>query len=168
MKRSSANHTIFRVAALEDVDRIISIAETVGLSRWSRDDYLAGISGETSRVSVAEKNGEVIGFTVGRLVPGFDAKRPYDIEIDNIGVDPRFQRKGVGAGLIRYFLASISDASNAPDVGNMWLEVRSSNVTAIRFYEKLGFREIHQRPNYYRGPVENAIVMKLKFTETPG
>ena len=40
------------------------------------------------------------------------------------------------------------------------LEVRESNNIAINLYKKFNFREICIRENYYKFPVENAIIMK--------
>jgi len=41
------------------------------------------------------------------------------------------------------------------------LEVRTSNVEAIRLYEKLGFRIAGERPRYYARTNENAYIMLL-------
>jgi hypothetical protein len=42
---------------------------------------------------------------------------------------------------------------------SVYLEVRLSNITAIKLYEKLGFREIGRRSNYYPDSKEDALVM---------
>ena len=39
------------------------------------------------------------------------------------------------------------------------LEVRETNVAAIRLYESMGFREAGIRKNYYKEPIENALIM---------
>jgi ribosomal-protein-alanine N-acetyltransferase len=39
------------------------------------------------------------------------------------------------------------------------LEVRRSNLAAIRLYEALGFRTVGMRPNYYNDNHEDAAVM---------
>ena len=44
--------------------------------------------------------------------------------------------------------------------GEVFLEVRASNVPAISLYRKLGFVEVGSRPGYYHSPVENALVMR--------
>ena len=45
----------------------------------------------------------------------------------------------------------------------MFLEVRRSNMRAIRLYESFGFSEIGIRANYYQGSSlsEDAVVMAL-------
>jgi ribosomal-protein-alanine N-acetyltransferase len=39
------------------------------------------------------------------------------------------------------------------------LEVRRSNLPAVRLYEKLGFRVTSVRPDYYTKPVEDALIL---------
>ena len=41
-----------------------------------------------------------------------------------------------------------------------FLEVRESNSAARKLYDSRGFREIGRRRNYYRRPVEDALVMR--------
>ena len=43
------------------------------------------------------------------------------------------------------------------------LEVRESNTAARQLYEKLGFVEIGGRPDYYRDPVEDALLLSIPF-----
>lgn len=80
----------------------------------------------------------------------------------NICVHP--DMRGCGAG--RYLLRrAIAEAVRA-GMSRMLLEVRESNETAARLYEREGFEEIGRRPGYYpAGPLrEDARVMALRFT----
>ena len=45
------------------------------------------------------------------------------------------------------------------------LEVRESNRAAIGLYEKLGFRPVGRRKNYYTEVHEDAILMTLEWNE---
>ena len=45
------------------------------------------------------------------------------------------------------------------DLESVFLEVRESNVPARNLYHSYGFSEIGERKNYYRDPIENAIIM---------
>ena len=46
----------------------------------------------------------------------------------------------------------------------LFLEVRESNLPAIRLYQSAGFATTGRRPNYYHHPAEAALLMNLKLT----
>jgi ribosomal-protein-alanine N-acetyltransferase len=97
---------------------------------------------------------KILGFIVGRIVPGPDA------EIYNIAVSQSTRRQGFGRLLLSEFIAKCIDAG----VSNIWLEVRYSNTNAISFYNEMGFAEIAIRPGFYTNPVEDARIMKLTIS----
>ena len=43
------------------------------------------------------------------------------------------------------------------------LEVRASNAPAICLYEKLGFRQVGRRPNYYSHPKEDGLILRKEW-----
>ena len=45
----------------------------------------------------------------------------------------------------------------------LMLEVRVSNDPAIALYEKLGFRLVGRRKNYYRNPKEDALILRKEW-----
>ena len=72
----------------------------------------------------------------------------YDrIEIDYILVLEEYRKKGIGTELLKYFNNN----------QNISLEVRKSNIVAIEFYKKNGFRVVAKREKYYNG--EDALLM---------
>ena len=72
------------------------------------------------------------------------------IDIINIAVDKNYQREGIGSKL----LESIINKYNL----RILLEVRESNTSALKLYEKFNFKEINRRHKYYGN--EDAIVME--------
>lgn len=131
-----------RRAAAADLDAIMRIQTACGTAaQWGPEGYVE------CDVAVAEFAGEVAGFVVFRLVADDEG------EILNLAVDPGMRRRGAGTRLLRHALAA-----GAP----VWyLEVRASNETAIRFYERAGFRAVGTRHGYYSDPAEDAVVMRL-------
>ena len=96
---------------------------------------------------VAILDGRVVGFLVTR------GTGPGEKEILNLAVDQTFRRRGVATALLKKELA------NGPAA--RFLEVRESNLSAIRLYRGMGFRPVGVRKNYYNNPPEAAIVMRL-------
>lgn len=74
----------------------------------------------------------------------------------NIGVNPKFQRQSIGSKLLERLLL----ISRINQANTMWLEVRESNVAAIKLYEKHHFNVIGQRKNYYQYTDEEGIKVK--------
>jgi ribosomal-protein-alanine N-acetyltransferase len=78
-----------------------------------------------------------------------------EIHINNLAVHPDRRRRGLG----RRLLAGVIDAAAALGVKRATLEVRRSNLAAIRLYEQAGFKEAGVRRNYYTKPVEDALLL---------
>ncbi|MGX7108910.1 GNAT family N-acetyltransferase [Facklamia miroungae] len=74
-------------------------------------------------------------------------------------INPSLRGKGKG----KAFLAAILDYIELEAVERVNLEVRVTNKAAIALYEALAFEVIDRRPNYYRDPVEDGLVMQLEL-----
>ncbi|PWF32529.1 ribosomal-protein-alanine N-acetyltransferase, partial [Yersinia pestis] len=61
-----------------------------------------------------------------------------------MAIDPAQQGQGLGYQLLE---ASVAMLKNNPV--QIFLEVRESNLAAIKLYEKSGFHQIDLRKNYY-------------------
>ncbi|MBS5521855.1 MAG: ribosomal protein S18-alanine N-acetyltransferase [Clostridiales bacterium] len=79
-------------------------------------------------------------------------------EIVNIAVAPDFCRAGIGTKM----LASLLEKGRGQGVTRFLLDVRFSNLAAIRLYEKAGFKKIAVQKNFYENPAEDAWLMELK------
>ena len=75
----------------------------------------------------------------------------------NIGIKKEKRRLGLGKNLLKKMII----AAEVMGSKKIILEVRVSNKSAYKLYEKLGFEEIGKRKNYYRLPEgrEDALVM---------
>jgi ribosomal-protein-alanine N-acetyltransferase len=135
-----------RPAAREDLAAISKIqAASREASAWEPSSYLD----YSCRVAVID--GRVVGFLVFRRIAQGDAEGEH--EILNLSVEPAQRRRGVAGSLVNAALAQAH--------GAWYLEVRESNVAAIRLYESLGFRPAGRREEYYADPPEAAIVMRF-------
>ena len=124
---------------LADVARIQAASPEA--AQWDVRDYLA------HDFVVAIVNGRIAGFAVARRVAEDES------ELLNLAIDPMFRRSGIARHLLRTLTARFR--------GALWLEVRESNSGARKLYEKLGFKEMDTRRDYYRNSGERAIVMKI-------
>lgn len=92
----------------EDVDAILAIdRKMVGAERVQtyRNPKSAHLGGETDLSKVAEADGQIVGFAIGRVIT--HAYRMEDIGfLSLIGVLPEYRRKGLASKLIQAFLSS--------------------------------------------------------------
>ncbi len=160
---------------IADVDQVGTIAGECKLSFWSRDDYIEHIKNRDGvSLIVGNSSEKPVGFIIARLITSFcnnllssgnifeckykckgELERECEAEIYNIAVSPGFQCKGAGAFLLNNFVELFANCAKI----NIWLEVRRSNVRAVKFYEAHGFNVSHARTNYYAAPAEDALVM---------
>jgi ribosomal-protein-alanine N-acetyltransferase len=130
-----------------DVPAVMSIQSACPeIAQWTVRDYARVAEGDMAGW-VAEEP-ELAGFIVARRVAS-------DLEILNFAVRPEARRRGIGAALLRGMKAWGSTFS----AEKAFLEVRISNLAAIRFYERSGFEVTGRRPRYYSEPIEDALVL---------
>jgi len=131
-----------------DVDSILAVQSVCPeIAQWTAWDYARVARGEMAGW-VAEEDGAVNGFLVARRIAG-------DLEILNFAVRPESRRRGIGAGLLQQSFAWGKTFAAEKSL----LEVRASNLVALRFYEKHGFEVVGRRNKYYVAPVEDALVL---------
>ena len=77
----------------------------------------------------------------------------------NLAVHPDYQRQGIGEALV----LALIEGLKARGSRCLTLEVRASNDPAKRLYEKLGFRAVGRRKNYYRSPKEDGEILRKEW-----
>ncbi len=124
------------------------------IAQWTTRDYARVVQGEMTGW-VAEEKSEAAGFIVARRVA-------TDLEILNFAVRPDSRSRGIGAALLRQAL----DWGATFPGEKAFLEVRASNLAALRFYEHNGFEVTGRRPRYYSSPIEDALVLTARLAST--
>jgi L-amino acid N-acyltransferase YncA len=138
---------IIRLATEEDIPRILELyqqlaittSEVEGQRCLSLDDYQQ-VFGEISRfrgceLVVAEDHGEVIGSLVLVIVPNLShGALPWAI-IENVIVDRKQRRRGVGRQLMEYAITRAKESNCC----RMGLISSKSRREAHHFYRALGF-----------------------------
>lgn len=123
---------------------------------WSEGIFKDCIEGGYLCKVIENADNKVVAYAIVSVAAG-------ECHLLNICVSPVEKGKGMARWLLRYIL----DAAITFEARECFLEVRPSNVPAIRLYETYGFAEIGRRKNYYPGEDgrEDALVMALKLIE---
>jgi len=126
------------------------------------------VKGLLRRAWVAECGGDALGDELSGIlgfavVRGVAVGAQFECELESLVVRPEAQRRGVGSTL----LAGAIHHLRAAGASLFLLEVRPSNLPAIRLYERFGFTLAGLRKGYYAGqngmPSEDALLMQLSF-----
>lgn len=140
----------FTIRSMEerDLNEVLRLEKIIFPDPWPKSAFTEQISGEGWGALVAEAEGEVVGYGCYFTVE-------IEAHLTNIAVREDYRRKSVANALLNTILQRVAEER----CQYLLLEVRQSNSIARTFYEKRGFRTLYERPNYYRRPVENALVM---------
>ncbi len=111
---------LFRDTGLIDID---------GMAMVSLTDHMASI--EAGLSLVCEVDRRIAGFAMGEWQEG----GAYLHELD---VDPAFQKRGVGAALVRAFI----ETARAQGAGDIYLATFRAPPWNAPFYRKLGFCDV--------------------------
>ena len=81
----------------------------------------------------------------------------------NVAIASAWQGRGVGSTFLQYLI----DEARRQKLEMLYLEVRPSNVTGRRIYERFGFRQLGLRRDYYPAVTgrEDALFLGLNLTE---
>ena len=119
---------------------------------WSENSIRSELTNPLSLWLVAEENGVLLGYIGSQSVMD-------EADVMNVAVDPNRRREGIALKLVEALVAAL----NEKDVRALLLEVRASNEPAKALYERQGFVQVGKRPNYYRNPKEDALILKKEW-----
>jgi ribosomal-protein-alanine acetyltransferase len=134
---------------LADIVDVVQLEESGGLNSLGRAGFERQLARPGSILLVArDLDASLIGSLSGWVIAD-------EFQIDNVVVSESCRRQGVGSSLLYEAVRAAAGRGAEKAV----LEVRSANVPARRLYEKLGFELIGRRPEYYRDPIDHALIM---------
>ena len=119
---------------------------------WSDRSIASELDNRFSLWLVAVDGEKVVGYVGSQSVLGW-------ADMMNIAVSPEYRRQGIAYGLV----TRLEEALKENDVTCLTLEVRASNASAQALYGKLGFQQVGRRPNYYRNPKEDALILRKEW-----
>jgi ribosomal-protein-alanine N-acetyltransferase len=130
-----------------DLPQVIAIERRVFPTPWSLAMFVLELSKQT---------GVCLAAVSGRRLIGYLICARYDTvwHLMNLAIDADHQRKRIATTLLAELYERVEDGE-----ARFTLEVRRSNVIAIRLYEREGFRAAGVRRRYYQDNGEDALVM---------
>ena len=151
MKTTELTSGVIRSATLADAPAMLAIEQAATSHPWTLKLF-ESCFGERYFNFVLEQQNQICGFYIGEYIAG-------EASLFDICIAPSAQGKGFGRLLLEHF---ITEADNR-EAFECWLEVRESNVKAIKLYQSTGFHQTGKRPNYYPTATghEDAILMGL-------
>ena len=103
-------------------------------------------------LAAENENGEICGFVTASSVLD-------EVNVNNVAVTASCRRKGIATLLMNALWDKVKGFA-----AFVTLEVRESNAPAAALYEKLGYKKVGVRKNFYSNPCENAVLM-TKYKE---
>ena len=131
---------MIRKMKVSDIPAVLALENKAFKTPWTEDQFRYELLDNPYAVLwVYEEEGKIRGY--------------YDLwiifenaELATIGVDPAYQKQGIGQKLMDHLTAE----AMKHECENIGLEVRVSNLPAIKLYERNGFFTINVRPGYYK------------------
>lgn len=136
---------------IKDLDLISGNLESDFDNFWNYNVFKSELENGISKYLVAKIDNKIVGFA--GLIPIID-----EADISNIVVHKDFRNQKIGSFLIE----AIINLALSLNLKTINLEVRESNLSAIKLYEKYDFEICGLRKKYYNNS-ENAILMQKKL-----
>ena len=136
-----------------DLEPILAIEQLSFQWPWGRLSFEGELSCQNTCSYVVKSSGPDTEAQIAAYA--FLRRAANELHVLKIAVTPAQRRQGMATWFLNHCFAL--GAQQGAD--SVYLEVRRSNIPAIRLYERLGFREIGRRPNYYPDSNEDALVM---------
>lgn len=130
-----------------DLAQVIAVERRAFTTPWSLAMFVLELSKPTGICLAALRGERIVGYLVCSR---------YDTvwHLMNVAVDDRLRRQGIAEAL----MDRLFELADRP--GEQYtLEVRTSNESAIKLYEKRGFHAAGRRRGYYHDNREDAVIM---------
>ncbi len=134
----------------DDIEDITKIeAEAYGKHHWAKSSFYDEMSNNLARYYVAKtSSGETVGYAgTWHIID--------EGHITTFAVKKDYLRNHIGEAIMQ----RIIDDCYKDNIKYLTLEVRVSNMPAIKLYEKYGFQSLGTRKGYYQDNNEDALIM---------
>jgi [ribosomal protein S18]-alanine N-acetyltransferase len=154
LKSIEARFEAFEPGRADQLNAVLAVELRAYAHPWSRGNFVDALaSGHQAQLLMADD--VLLGYFIA--MKGVD-----EVHLLNITIAPDHQ----GQGWAWVCLDALALWARAQAAQCVWLEVRMSNVRAMKVYAAHGYKRVGQRKNYYPaagGQREDAIVMSFKL-----
>jgi len=156
------NHSLRRFTPA-DLEAVININRVCLPENYAAYFFIDTFNSLPDSFIVAESQASIVGYIMCRIEHGFSDLRSLRFakkgHIISVAVMPEFRRLGIGSALVQEALSALSGVH----ADECYLEVRTSNDSAINLYRKLGF-EIRRTCARYYFDGSDAYLMAKELT----
>jgi ribosomal-protein-alanine N-acetyltransferase len=138
-------------ASHEHLEPILVIENASFSKPWTEYHFKSDLNNKISINWVYQKNDYVVGYLFGWHVMD-------EYHLNNIAVADSFRGAGIGIHLLKNMELYLKEI----EVKSVFLEVSSSNLSARKLYEKMGFVPQGERKDYYTKG-DDAVLYTLEF-----
>ncbi|MFB2579155.1 ribosomal protein S18-alanine N-acetyltransferase [Acinetobacter sp. c2-A9] len=146
-----------RTMQMTDIQQVCAIEKQVQYAPWKESQFIDSLkSYHCTVICDANVASQVLGFCIMQPVL-------YEANLLLMAIAPQMQGQGLGYLLLDDAMQRLGEKCT-----QIFLEVRESNIAAIKLYEKSGFHQIDIRKNYYPLPnnqKEHAVIMVKTMDE---
>lgn len=134
----------------DEIEDVLKIEEKAyGDHHWSKDSFYGELSNDLAYYySAFDKDNNLVGYAGAWQIID-------EAHITTIAVKPELKRMKIGEALLNRILQDCYENG----IKYITLEVRESNIPAIKLYEKYGFKSLGLRKGYYQNNNEDALIM---------
>jgi [ribosomal protein S18]-alanine N-acetyltransferase len=154
LKSVEARFEAFEPGRADQLNAVLAVELRAYAHPWSRGNFVDALaSGHQAQLLMADD--VLLGYFIA--MKGVD-----EVHLLNITIAPEHQ----GQGWAWVCLDALALWARGQAAQWLWLEVRVSNVRAMKVYAAHGYKRVGLRKNYYPaagGQREDAIVMSLKL-----
>ena len=138
---------------IQDLDEVFSIETSASLTPWSKNMFVEEMRNRFDHCFVMRREDgskkPVIGFICFRNIT-------EESELLNICVHPDYRQLGIGKKLMQFYI----DFSRQRGIKTFYLEVHSSNQSAIHLYQLFSYQSSGRRKKFYQGKFDALLMMK--------
>lgn len=144
---------IIRDMEINDLDQVMALEKHCFSVPWSRESFKSELTtNKLAHYIVLEIEGMVSGYAGVWYITD-------EGHITNVCIHKKYRKLGFGKKVVDFMI----EKAKINKINHMTLEVRKSNISAIKLYEKKGFKIAGVRSKYYSDNNEDALIMWLKL-----